>query len=518
VKYKREVDYMSIELTTAETGVVEIIYDNFAEQGIDCDIAMPDYCPDIMRILKCSVTNSITNSKISGDRATVDGNAKIRIIYTDEKNGIYSYEQDYPFSKFAELTSSYEGAMLCAEAKTEYANCRAVGKKRIDIHGVISIRFRILGIKKESVIIGADGDGIQLKKFDVGTDSAAAVILKKFQLSQTEETNNGDIGKILFASASPVLSETKVIKGKILLKGEAVMRVVYCAEGSENKCVCVNYNLPFSEIAEAENVTEDCKINVEFTVDQVQAEPKTDNDGEYKYLNIGCDICALITAYKPETLSVITDAYSTEKEIDAKYKTTTFSQILQNINDSFVCRESIDLSSMEPQRIYTVMAENPDAKISFDNEKMTVKGSIPLKFILIDGSGAPVFCEREAEFEYSRSVDSRSSSLHCNSQLCLTGYTCTLTGDGRAEFKAEVNISADVTESCECRTLISLKAVENSDLKKRHSSLVICFCDGGEKVWDIARKYNTTVEEIISENDLGSDEISEKMMLVIPVK
>ena len=53
---------------------------------------------------------------------------------------------------------------------------------------------------------------------------------------------------------------------------------------------------------------------------------------------------------------------------------------------------------------------------------------------------------------------------------------------------------------------------------KRHSSLVICFCNGGEKIWDIARKYNTTVEDIMSENELTSDEIGEKMMLMIPVK
>lgn len=508
---------MSIEPMTAETGVLENLYDSFAEQGIDCDIAMPDYCPDIMRILKCSVTNSITNSKISGDRATVDGSAKIRIIYTDEKNGIYTFEQDYPFSKFAELPSTFDGAMLFATAKTEYANCRAVSKKRIDIHGVISIRFRILGIKKDNVITGAQGDGVQLMKKEISADSAVAVIQKKFQLAQTEETD-GDIGKILFASASPVLSETKVIKGKILLKGEAAMKVIYCAEGGENKSVCANFNLPFSEIVEAENVTEDCKITVSFCVDQVQAEPKTDNDGEYKYLNIGCDICALVTAYRPSTLGIIADAYSTEKEIDAKYKTETFTRITQNINDSFVCRENLDLSSMEPQRIYTVIADSPEAKVSFSGDKMSVTGRIPLKLILIGGDGTPVFCEREAKFEYSRSVDSQSGNLRFEPQLVLTGYSCTLTGDGKAEFKAEAGISGTVTESCESRTLVSLQASETSELKKRHSSLVICFCSGGERVWDIARKYNTTVEDIMSENELTSEEIPEKMMLIIPVK
>lgn len=509
---------MSIELTRTDIGTTEILYDNFAEQGIDCDISLPDYCPDIMRILRCSVTNSITNSKISGDRATVDGNAKIRIVYADDKNGIYCYEQDYPFSKYAELSDMYDGAVLCTSAKTEYANCRAVSKKRIDIHGVVSIRFKIVGIKKESVITNAEGDGIQLKRKKIGTDNAVAVVMKKFQLSQTEEADGGEIGKIFYACASPILSETKIIKGKILLKGEAVLKVMYCSGNGDNGSVCVNYNLPFSEIVDIENIDDSCKVSVRLNVDQVQAEPKTDNDGEYKYLNLGCDICAVITAYRAEDLCVITDAYSTQKEIEAKYKTASFTQILQNLNDSIVCRESIDLSSMNPQKIYAVTAQLPESKCCFDGDKMTVTGRIPLKFILIDGEGTPTFCEREAEFEYSRSVDANGGNLRCEPKIVLTGYSCTLTGDGRAEFKAEMNIAADIAETCECRTLVGLKTSENSELKKRHSSLVICFCNGGEKVWDIARRYNTTVEDIMSENELTSEEIDGKMMLMIPVK
>lgn len=511
---------MSIELTTAETGCIEILYDNFAEQGIDCDITLPDYCPDIMRILKCSVVNSITNSKISGDRASVDGNAKIRIVYADEKNCIYCYEQDYPFSKYAELPSTFDGAVLSASIKTEYANCRAVSKKRIDIHGVISIRFRILGLGQNSVITDAEGDGIQLRKKEIHTDDAVALVSKKFQLSETESIGDGkpEIGKILYASAVPVLSETKIIKGKILLKGDVAMKVIYCAEGRENESVTVSYNLPFNEIVEAEKVADDCMVNAVFYTDQVQAEPKTDNDGEYKYLNLGCDISVLVTAYKDVPVCVITDAYSTQNEIDAKYKTMSFTRTVQNLSDSFVCRETLDLSSMEPKRIFAVTAAAPEAKCCFDGDKMTLKGKIPVKFILIDCEGTPVFCEREAEFDYSRSVDAESDELRCEPQVLLSGFSCSLSGDGKAEFKAEINISAQITQTQECRTLVSLRTAENSEKKKRHSSLVVCFCSGGEKVWDIARKYNTTVEEIMSENELTSDEIGEKMMLMIPVK
>ena len=77
---------MSIELTTRSIGREVTYFNNFVEQSVDCDITLPDYCPDIMRILKCTLYNSVVNSKIIGDRATADGNVKIRIVFADVFN------------------------------------------------------------------------------------------------------------------------------------------------------------------------------------------------------------------------------------------------------------------------------------------------------------------------------------------------------------------------------------------------------------------------------------------------
>ena len=33
----------------------EAVYDGCQEQPIDLDISLPDYCPDIQRVLKCQV-------------------------------------------------------------------------------------------------------------------------------------------------------------------------------------------------------------------------------------------------------------------------------------------------------------------------------------------------------------------------------------------------------------------------------------------------------------------------------
>lgn len=510
---------MSIELTSSEIGSTEILHSSFSEQGIDCDISLPDYCPDIMRILKCSVINSVINSKVSGDRASVDANAKIRIIYADEKSGIYCYEQEYPFSKYAELDCACDGAVLCTELKTEYANCRAVNKKRVGIHGVISVGFKLLGIKKQAVITAAAGDGVQLKRQELCVDNAVAIVSKRLQLSQTEVIpDGGEVRKIISTSAAPILTETKLVKGKILLKGEVAWRVIYCIEEASGENGCASFSLPFSEIIEAENAAEGCRVSVDFCVEQASAEPKADNDGEYKYLNLGCDICAVVTVYLSEAVAAVTDAYSTCKQLETKYNSVTFTRLLQNLNDTFVCRESLDLSSMSPQKIYATMSGVPQVKYCFEQGKLLIKGSVPIKFILIDAEGTPVFCEREAGLEYSRSVDCDGSDIKCEPQLFVSGCSCTLGSDGRAEFKAEISINACLLEVTEKRALTQLKTTEGASTDKKHSAVVICFCNGGEKVWDIARKYNTTVEDIMSENALSSDEISEKTMLIIPVK
>lgn len=509
---------MSIELTSRSIGLAETHFDNYIEQGVDCDITLPDYCPDIMRILRCNIHNCITNSKIIGDRATADGNAKIRIVYADDKNRIFCYEQDYPFSKYAELSSAYDNALLICNAKTEYANCRAVSKRRIDVHGVVSLHFTVTSAGHDTLISDAVGDGIQLKKKGLDIDDVCAVVSKSFEISQVEnvgQTNSG-IGKVLDASGAPIFIESKIIKGKILIKGELAVRVVYCADTGENETCALCCNFPFNEIIEAESVTDGCRVDVQLYTKQLEAEPKTDNDGEYRYMNINAEVCAVVTAYSNQSIRVITDAYSIEKDIDAKYRSVEFGSISQSFKDTLICKDCLDVSSFKPQKIYAFSASSPQVKCRFDGDRMIINGKVPVSIVMIDSDSNPAFCEREAEFEYTRALDG-TFDCTCAPQLSISGCSCELMGDGKADFKAEICISAVVFRTVREKVLVALEAKENG-AKKRKPALVIYFCQGKESVWDIARKYNTTVDEIMQENELSVDYLENKTMLMIPVK
>ena len=510
---------MSIELITRNIGTSEIYYDNFVEQGVDCDVTLPDYCPDIMRIIKCTVSTSITGSKLIGDRATADGNAKIRIIYTDEKNKVFCYDQDYPFSKYAELNSALDDAFLSCSTKTEYVNCRAVSKRRIDVHGAFSIRFRVMGSKSKTLISDAVGEGIQLKRKALDIDDVIAVTTQVFEIPQVENVgdNNAGIGKILDVFASPILHESKIIKGKILVKGELAVRVLYCSDIGNNETCTLSANIPFNEIVEAAAVTDECKVDIKMHVSRITAEPKTDNDGEYRYMNINAEVTAQVTAYMKQSIKIITDAYSTEQEVNTTYTPMDFQCLKSTINESIVCKQNLDVSSMKPQKLYAFSVSAPESRSRAEDDRIIISGKVPVNLIVIDSEGIPVLCEREAEFEFSKAVDDAGSAC-CVPHVSLGGCFANLTSDGKVDFKAELFLNTTVTKNIREKALTSLDIEEGKNKKEKKPSVVIYFCSGGESVWDIARRYNTTVEEIMQENDLGADYLENKRMLLIPVK
>ena len=55
------------------------------ECSVDTEYFLPDYCPDIQRILKCSASADIISYSVSQDKMMIQGNLNIIVMYLDEK-------------------------------------------------------------------------------------------------------------------------------------------------------------------------------------------------------------------------------------------------------------------------------------------------------------------------------------------------------------------------------------------------------------------------------------------------
>ena len=140
----------------------ETVFTDSAEQAIDVDFTLPDYCPDIQKILKCRAISRISSKAMNGRNITVDGTVTITVIYSDENCCLNSYEYQFPFSKSFESDIDTDGACLSARTKCEYINCRAVTGRKIDIHGAAGIYIKLTKRRCEEVISDVDDKNVAL--------------------------------------------------------------------------------------------------------------------------------------------------------------------------------------------------------------------------------------------------------------------------------------------------------------------------------------------------------------------
>ena len=250
---------MDLNLKTFTLGEVRTVLDTTADNPFDFDVNLPDYFPDIQRVLKCIVTPGISASNSVAGRAMAEGNALMRIIYSADDKKIYCYEQSFPFSKSVEDSSLTGNDSLITTVKTDYVNCRATGQRRLSVSGVISIRFTVKSRTERRFVCGCDNSDVQLQTKRIDTVSTVGCCAKSFAMSEVAQLGSGfePVDKLINASAHIVVDSSKAVSGKILIKGNLIVDIVYRSDSDTVESSVFRHTMPVSQIIEAQGATED---------------------------------------------------------------------------------------------------------------------------------------------------------------------------------------------------------------------------------------------------------------------
>ena len=79
---------MDLKINREMIAVNECIFNGVQEQSVELDYILPDYYPDIFKLVKCCVTPSILSSSINGDTISYELAADIKILYCSEKSSV----------------------------------------------------------------------------------------------------------------------------------------------------------------------------------------------------------------------------------------------------------------------------------------------------------------------------------------------------------------------------------------------------------------------------------------------
>lgn len=112
------------------------------------------------------------------------------------------------------------------------------------------------------------------------------------------------------------------------------------------------------------------------------------------------------------------------------------------------------------------------------------------------------------------SVEAGADNIE-NLDFFINSMSYRIAEDDSIELRCEIVM----TGCAQLRETISgvnyIEISEDKPIEEDGCSLTLYYCDSGEKIWDIAKRYNTSEDLIISENLLEGDRIDEAKMLLI---
>jgi hypothetical protein len=148
---------------------------------------------------------------------------------------------------------------------------------------------------------------------------------------------------------------------------------------------------------------------------------------------------------------------------------------------------------------------------------MVICGTLVACFLTTGENGTPAYFEKPIDFEYKYSLKEDMDTLNCSPEIDVASCGYTITAATTVELRVDLGINAAV-HKCTALPLITDISIDGGKLRSSTAkcAMTIYFTAENECVWDIAKHYNASVEEIMKINDLNDECLPENKMILIP--
>lgn len=478
---------------------------------MECSIILPDYYPDVMKILRYNA-KIVTMPVIPDETGEVaSGNVNIEVIYVSEEGELCSCGQLQPFThnfkREGGKVSAAELNAVCGEL-----SCRAINKRRIDLHGSIELALNVLEAEERTFIENAEGSGSVCKNEKAEVIAITGEYYKTFNIEEKGELGYGrpKFGRAVRTFARAEITECHVMQDKIVTKGEVRVKMLWVPENeNEDKDYCISsFSFPISRMIDAPGVLAEDICDARYLADFPEISPSDEEDKIIVKTKVGI----FARVYRKSEAEFVTDMFSSDYDCSVEKDDMNLIgevfpiTVTENIFEKMELPENFE-------KMIDVWAEIPKAPTLADEGKISF--FVKLCVLAENSDGETEYYEKSLEKEiFSPAGDKKTAFF----SLCsdVVSEDCNMTRNGTAEISINVLIDGTIYTSVKKRALAECSLNCEKPNERSKAALVLYYAEKGEHVWDIAKNYKVYPKKIIDENKITDGVISEKTMLVIP--
>jgi LysM repeat protein len=468
----------------------------------------------------------------------------LQTLYVPEhataEDPIVAIESKVPFKNETEMKAGPHSNLVVTPS-VESVDCTVVNERKIRVRASLLFGVKEYGSVDVDVFEGLKDEELQMRKEKIGLTEVAARKTESIDVQEnfTLEDRMPEILQILKYDVSVVENHKQLTKEKAVINASVYCNVMSLgtekdgdaeADSAAGEVTPVFYQgkTEFTQFIrlDGDGIPGDSHpagSKVGFAVDSLNLAAKEDGNGKRNLLALDMSVNTELELYKNVEKEVVTDVYHHLKDLE--YETEELgSMTLGGSGAAEVsAREIVNI----PERygsvgqVVFISGRVSEKRALIDQTRSIVEGVVTADLICVsaDAGKAAFSVTQEIPFRSAVEIPGVTPEMTADNDIVLKELWFDKLNNKQIEVNASVLVSTAVSRQEKHHLVKSISFPDGSQDNAPLSGIVLYIARSGDNIWNIAKKYRTTIDELKRINDLESEkEIGAGTKLLITAK
>lgn len=469
------------------------------------DAIVPDSFPDIARIVCATGSAVIKDESPQGDRVLVSGTVHATVLYQPEgEEGLRVMSVPINFAHIEEgkgLTADSTCFVCCRVVNVD---ARTANSRKLNV--TAKLCFETSAYDGKQIALTEDVDGgelpleIQYHKQTVSLPQTVAI--RDFTVLEDLETPYAEGTKLLHTRCDLCLTDSRTMHSKAVVKGDARLHCLLLENGGMR---ITEHTVPFTQILDCDGLEEGQSVSVRFAIRNLDSELH-----EGGVLSVGIGACALLCVMQEQEIRSIGDLYQTTCPLEVQSRPVH----ITGLDARGELRGEVADTVPVGIRVGRVIDVSAVCHAVSQEDASTLRLTAAVNLLVQDEDAQPYSVTRTMTLP----VPLPQAMEGGTAQNLVLNASATPAGDDSVSLR--VQVAGDLYSRAECviNDITQVEAGAPATDPQDAVTLVLRYVDDDETLWDIAKRYHTTVRAIRGANDMAADtENVRARMLLIPI-
>lgn len=488
------------------------------------DFSVPEGKPDIAAILQKKGEMRVEEVHTEKGKIKVRGVLKVSVFYLAERSAetVNSLVMEIPFDETLYMEGAVSGDNLKIDWNIEELRVTIIHPGKLSVRGLATLLAEIMAVESHLITENVEeqpGVYVQTGNFHL----AEPVIERRDSYRIRDEinltVNKPNVQNILWKNQQLKGVDIRIQEGRLALKGEIQLLVVYQSEDDMASVQWMEQTVPFQGNIDVTGLTAEMFGFIETEVSHQDIEIKPDYDGEMRMFQLEMMLEVHMHIFEERSCRFLMDAYSTKEQLNLQSEEVCYEKL--RMCNQIKMRVSGQEKLSEEMKILQILGHQAclaGRRCRLTEQGILCEGTLEVQVLYITANDNQPFGNTIVSIPYSQLIEipemSKDDRVYMNQKIDQVFIT--MPESGQMEVRGTIGFEICAMQQCSLNNVkeISVKDYDMEAWKKR-PGMCIHFVQPNETLWQIAKDNRTTAEAIKKLNDLSHEELIPGQKLLI---